>query len=104
MSRDADHSFSFNRLITLGLNLYSPAGGKAQIEAAVEQEVAPEPEGYKPENVLSLLAVIRWRWDWCSLIPLVDKAQGGDLFEKSEFNPSSGGFGTGDYLTSNPHP
>ena len=70
-------------LLLWGLTYILRREEKAQIEAAVEQEVAPEPEGYKPENVLSLLAVDPLEVEiGYSLIPLVDKAQGGDLFER----------------------
>ncbi|NLW56918.1 MAG: flagellar biosynthesis protein FlhA [Firmicutes bacterium] len=70
-------------LLLWGLTYILRREEKAQIEAAVEQEVAPEPEGYKPENVLSLLAVDPMEVEiGYSLIPLVDKAQGGDLFER----------------------
>ncbi len=53
-------------------------------EAAKREEVPVEEEtGYRPENVLSLLAVDPMELEiGYSLIPLVDKAQGGDLFER----------------------
>ena len=55
-----------------------------QREAAMEREqvAAEEEAGYRPENVLSLLAVDPMELEiGYSLIPLVDKSQGGDLFE-----------------------
>lgn len=56
-----------------------------QRKAAMEKEAVPAEEeaGYRPENVLSLLAVDPMELEiGYSLIPLVDKAQGGDLFER----------------------
>ncbi len=56
-----------------------------QREAAMEREqvAAEEEAGYRPENVLSLLAVDPMELEiGYSLIPLVDKSQGGDLFER----------------------
>jgi len=53
-------------------------------EAAKKDEVPVEEDaGYRPENVLSLLAVDPMELEiGYSLIPLVDKGQGGDLFER----------------------
>ena len=56
-----------------------------QREAVEEKEkvAAEEEAGYRPENVLSLLAVDPMELEiGYSLIPLVDKGQGGDLFER----------------------
>ncbi|HHU82668.1 MAG TPA: flagellar biosynthesis protein FlhA [Firmicutes bacterium] len=56
-----------------------------QREEVMEKEgvAAGEEAGYRPENVLSLLAVDPMELEiGYSLIPLVDKAQGGDLFER----------------------
>jgi flagellar biosynthesis protein FlhA len=56
-----------------------------KITAPVEEEegAAQEQAAYKPENVLPLLAVDPMEVEiGYSLIPLVDKGQGGDLFER----------------------
>ncbi len=58
---------------------------KERAETAVEQQqaAAQEQVAYKPEHVLSLLAVDPMEVEiGYSLIPLVDKSQGGDLFER----------------------
>ncbi|NLW08350.1 MAG: flagellar biosynthesis protein FlhA [Firmicutes bacterium] len=68
----------------LGVLVYLLSQEK-QREAALEKEGAPAEEeaGYRPENVLSLLAVDPMELEiGYSLIPLVDKTQGGDLFER----------------------
>lgn len=52
-------------------------------EAAVVQEAAPADEVRRPENVLSLISVDPMELEiGYSLIPLVDRGQGGDLFER----------------------
>lgn len=54
-----------------------------QVPETAEQEAAPAEEVQKPENVLSLISVDPMELEiGYSLIPLVDKAQGGDLFER----------------------
>ncbi len=72
-------------LILWGLNTFLRQEQKKKketvaVEQAADQEAAV---GYKPENVLSLLAVDPMEVEiGYSLIPLVDKSQGGDLFER----------------------
>jgi len=76
-------SFLLIALLLWGLTYILRQEEKALTQTAVEQAAAPEPETYKPENVLSLLAVDPMEVEiGYSLIPLVDKAQGGDLFER----------------------
>lgn len=57
---------------------------KEKVETAIEEQAAAQEQvAYKPENVLSLLAVDPMEVEiGYSLIPLVDKSQGGDLFER----------------------
>lgn len=70
-------------LLFWGLTYILRREEKAKTEVTAEQTAAQEPEGYRPENVLSLLAVDPMEVEiGYSLIPLVDKAQGGDLFER----------------------
>lgn len=56
---------------------------KLTLEAQSQEPRAEEPKYHRPENVLSLLSVDPMELEiGYSLIPLVDKGQGGDLFER----------------------
>jgi flagellar biosynthesis protein FlhA len=75
--------FIFIAGLLWGLNYLLRREEKQQAEIAMEETATQEQEGYKPENVLSLLAVDPMEVEiGYSLIPLVDKGQGGDLFER----------------------
>ncbi|HBR34079.1 MAG TPA: EscV/YscV/HrcV family type III secretion system export apparatus protein, partial [Firmicutes bacterium] len=71
-------------LILWGLNTFLRQEQKKKKETvAVEQAADQEGAVGHPENVLSLLAVDPMEVEiGYSLIPLVDKSQGGDLFER----------------------
>jgi flagellar biosynthesis protein FlhA len=68
----------------LGAMVYLLSREKQREAVEEKEKVAAEEEaGYRPENVLSLLAVDPMELEiGYSLIPLVDKGQGGDLFER----------------------
>jgi flagellar biosynthesis protein FlhA len=75
--------FIFIALLLWGLTAILRREEKLKVESSLEQTATQELEGYKPEHVLSLLAVDPMEVEiGYSLIPLVDKAQGGDLFER----------------------
>lgn len=70
--------------IVLGILSYLLARKKRQeVEAQTEELATAELETQRPENVLTLLTVDPMELEiGYSLIPLVDKSQGGDLFER----------------------
>ncbi len=75
--------FIFIAGLLWGLNYLLRREEKQKAEITQEETATQEQEGYKPENVLSLLAVDPMEVEiGYSLIPLVDKGQGGDLFER----------------------
>ena len=70
--------------IVLGILSYFLTRKKRQeVEAQTEELATAELETQRPENVLTLLTVDPMELEiGYSLIPLVDKSQGGDLFER----------------------